>query len=153
MSSPPVKFQIGPDRNKFRYTEVPGSAGLRWVCERRSDLGAEGKVLVLVRMEEGWWACDVECGSVEMSTLPESVRPVFKLAEGLPWEEGEHTWQYNKKAWEENANPRVPEWAGGMRFWTTVLQKDKENQGGGVAMIEDGRQDDGGRGDEMCCEG
>ena len=115
---------------------------MRWVCEPPSDLGAEGEVLVLVRMEGGWWACDVACENVKMSTLPKSVRPVFKLAEGLPWEEGEHTWQYNKKAWEENANPRVPEWAGGMRFWTTVLEKNEENQSGDVPALEDGGEDD-----------
>ena len=140
-----TSFHFGPPQNKYRYIQVPGFYGLRWVRERPSDLGAEGEVLVLVRMEGGWWACDVACESVEMSTLPESVRPVFKLAEGLPWEEGEHTWQYNKKAWEENANPRDPEWAGEMILVTKVLQKNEETQGGCVAMIEDGREDG------MCC--
>ena len=96
-----TRFQIGPAQNKYRYIQVPGFHGLRWVCERPSEHGdKEEEVLVLVRKEDAWWACDVERGSVDMGVLPDSVRPVFKLADGSPWDEGYHTWQYNKKAWE-----------------------------------------------------
>ena len=119
VETPPKKFRVGPEKNKYNYILVSTKNNSRddwiWECEKASDGWAAqpGEVLFIVSTGGAFLAIHAQQGTTKKEDIIATKNWIFSSSEDV-YLPGEHTWQW----WDETAFNQKSL----MHFDTTILE-------------------------------
>jgi len=126
VETPPKKFRVGPEKNKYNYTLVSTEHRSRndwiWECEKSADDWAAqpGEVLFIVYVADvskgtkGFMAMHAPKGTTKKEDILEANNMIFSSSEDV-FLAGTHSWQW----WDDK---KLEFHIRAMEFDTTILQ-------------------------------